>query len=979
MAGKNSLRDDSLLVTKLQIPRVSSEFMVRPRITKVFRDGLENKLTLVSAPAGFGKTTSVSKWLGDISKPAAWLSLNREDNDPYQFWRYMMAALGTIDPKVVERAEKIFKTYRESSLERGIRYLINDIVFALEGQSESVKEEQVSKLPWIMVLEDYHIIENEQIHSSLNYFLDNLPPFLHVIINTRADPPLDLPKRRVRQTMVELRTRDLGFNIEEAEHYLNVVMELDLTTAQVERLEKRTEGWIVGLQMAAIAMKTDQYYESVPTLPITKGSVGREKRDNFVQTFTTSDEYIGEYLIDEVLKNLAEDIERFLFQTSILEKLCPSLCEAILADGQVRDDGGTQSNCQQILEYLVSANLFLIPLDDQHGWFRYHQLFHDLLLQRLHQTESRERIKSLHNRASDWFERNGFVGKAVSHALAAENYERAAEILQQSLLASDFSQRDLTFVINWLGELPEDLILSHLTLCVADAWRMSALETKDFGIATQRLELAQRLLMEDAHSLSKSEVKEIGAQINTLKVEFLKLCGVSWSTVAEMSEKALACLGKENARLRGLLYLNLGQAYIDAGNIPSANQALSEARRVSRRGDDWNTIIRATYLQAKIIQQRGRWNEAISTLNQGIQSINKPEHGVNIRPTPISGALYTSLGRILIAQNHLREAEQLLKDGISLLETAHEPYLLCDGYLSLARLRSIEGEVDESFLFLDKAADLFPGSEEVADKERVCHWLRRAGSDHNAVNAIQEWIERQNLVLNKISEIPAVFHEGEWLYEKAYTLARAHLALSRNQGRSEDQNQMDVILCFLDQQINYAKVSGWMERVGELLILQALANDVIGESDLALISLEQTFRYFEANNHVRAFLDEGEAMASLLYRAVRQGWTPGFTRKLLAAFEAERGKVGFSGAGYFEIQNKSQVISSEIFDPLSNRETEVLQLVAIGFSNREIAQELFISPGTVKVHINHIYNKLRVHKRTQAVAKGRFYGILTTM
>ena len=979
MAGKNYLRDDSLLVTKLQIPRVSSEFMVRPRITKVLCDGLEHKLTLVSAPAGFGKTTSVSNWLGDISKPAAWLSLDREDNDPYQFWRYVMAALGTIDPEVVGRAELIFNTYRESKLERGIRYLINDIVLIFEGENDSVKEEQISDFPWIMVLEDYHVIENEQIHSSLNYFLDNLPPYLHVIINTRADPPLDLPKRRVRRTMVEVRTRDLGFTLEEAEHYLNFVMELDLTTEQVEGLEKRTEGWIVGLQMAAFAMKTDQHSESETILPHTNGRLGREKRDNFVQTFTTSDAYIGEYLIDEVLKTLSEDVEQFLFQTSILDKFCTSLCDAVLAEGQVRDQEGTQSNCQQILDYLVSANLFMIPLENQQGWFRYHRLFHDLLLQRLHQIESSGRIKLLHYRASGWYERNGFIGKAVSHALAAEKYERAADILQQSLLESDFSPRELTYVIDQLGELPEDLILSYPTLCVADAWRLSTLETKDSGIAIQRLELVQRHLNEVAHSLSESEVNQIGAQIYTLKVELLKMRGVSWSIVAEESEQALASIGNKNARLQGFLYLNLGRAYLDAGEIPSAKQALAEARRVGRRGYDWNTIVRATYLQANIIQQQGFLNEAISTLSQVIQSIIKPVDSANNYSAPIQGALYTGLGRTLMAQNHLHEGEKLLRDGISLLETAHEPLLLCDSYISLARLRSIAGDVDEAFLFLDKVAELFPGADEIAETERVLHWIRSAGSDHNAVNGVQQWVERQNLDLDKIGEIPAILHEGEWIWEKVYTLARAYLALYRNQGRSRDPSQLKVVMCFLEQQINYAKVSGWLERVGELLILQSLANDVIGESDLAIISLEQTFRYFEADNRIRAFLDEGEAMASLLYRAVRQGSTSGFVRKLLAAFEAERGQIGFRSVGGFDIQHKRKGTSSEIFDPLSNRETEVLQLIAIGFSNREIAQELVISPGTVKVHINHIYNKLQVHRRTQAVSKGRFYGILTSM
>jgi LuxR family maltose regulon positive regulatory protein len=953
--------------------------MVRPRITKIFRDGLDHKLTLVSATAGFGKTTSVSKWLGSVGNPAAWLTLDREDNDPNKFWRYLIAALSTIDPEIVGRAELIFCANREASLERGIRYLINDIVFELEGGRKPGNENQASDLPWILVLEDYHVIKNERIHSSLNYFLDNLPPCLHLIINTRADPPLDLPKRRVRQTMVEVRTRDLGFTIEEAEQYLNAVIGLDLTSAQVEMLVNRTEGWIAGLQMAAIAMKTNQIDENESDLSLTKGSIGLEKRDDFVQTFSTSEAYIGEYLMDEVLKSLSEEVEQFLFQISILENFSAPLCAAIMFDGQLDEEEGFQTHCQHILDYLVRENLFLIPLDNQQGWFRYHRLFHDLLLQRLHQTESKGRIKALHNQAADWFERNGFAGKAVSHFLAADSYKQAGNILQQSLLASGFSHRDLSFVIDWLGKLPEELILFDPILCVADAWRLRTTETNDHGMAIQRLNLAHRLLNKGAHSLSKSEVKNIEIQINTLKVELLKVSGVSWSTVAYESEKVLASIGNNNTRLRGLLNLNLGQAYLDAGEIPSANQSLAEARRLARSDDDWNTMVRATYIQANIFRQQGFLNEAISTLRQVIQSLLNPGESVKKNSKPISGALYTDLGRNLMAQNHLREAEQLLKDGIALLETIHEPLLLCDSYISLARLRSIVGDFDEAFLLLDKVADLFPNGEEIVEAERVWHWIRCAGSDYNAVNGIQQWTENQNLDLDEIGEIPAVFHEGKWLWEYAFILARAQLALYRIQGTSETTHQLNVLMRFLDQQINYAKESSLLERVGRLQILQSLINDAIGESELALNSLRNTFKYFEANNHVRAYLNEGEAMASLLYRSVRQGWTSGFALKLLAGFESERERIGFKGVEDFENQHKRDGFSSRVFDPLSNRETEVLQLIAIGCSNREIARELVISPGTVKVHINHIYNKLRVHRRTQAVSKGRFYGILTSM
>jgi LuxR family maltose regulon positive regulatory protein len=565
--------------------------------------------------------------------------------------------------------------------------------------------------------------------------------------------------------------------------------------------------------------------------------------------------------------------------------------------------------------------------------------------------------------------------EAVTHSLAAEEFERAADILQQSVLTSGFCQREIARVINWLGKIPENLILDRPALCIADAWHQSTLKGGEYQIPMQRIEVAQRLLEQDKHTLSESLVTMMEAQIVTLRVILSKQQRVPWPEVAELTEHALACVKNENNQLRGLLYLNLGQAYLGSGDISSVSYSLAEARRVAGVAGDLATNIWAAYIRANIIQRQGRLNEAATTFRQIMQTIKKTAAGAN-KPAPISGALYTGLGRILLSQNNLAEGERLLHDGISLLESTHETLLLCDGYFALARLKSVVGEAEETLMLLERVANLFPGGEVIAETERVQHWLRSINIDPSALNAVQLWAEEQSLELDKMGEIPAIFHEGEWLYDKATTLARVQVALSRIQGRSNGQGRLEKVLDFLSQQIHYAKTSGWMERVGELFILQSVAYDAIEEREQALVSLDQAFKYFESHDQLRAFLDEGEAMAGLLYLATRQGRLPGFTQKLLAAIEIERGRIGNGVNGYQDVHENVQGGPQEIIDPLSNRETEVLQLIASGFSNREIAQELVISPGTVKVHINHIYNKLSVHKRTQAVAKGRFYGIL---
>ena len=983
MTENRSLWDVSLLKTKIQIPKFPSEIVARPRLVKIFHEALKGELTLVSAPAGFGKTTLVSEWIGNSELPVAWLSLDQGDNNPIEFWQYITAAIGTINPDVGKRAEAVYDPFHESGLERWIGLLINDVVIAIESDDPSNQEGKESETPWVLVLEDYYVIENEQIHQSLNYFLDHKPPDLHVVITTRADPPLELSRRRGRQTISELRASDLSFTYHEVERYLNGLIGLNLTTEQVYSLWTRTEGWIVALKMAAIAMKSECQQESDTKFSLKTEQFSREKIETFIQDFVNGDLYIGEYLVDEVLRTLPENIQQFLCLTSILDKFCIPLCDELVRYRSMKLEKDTntssyldpKSDSRQILNYLSGNNTLIIEVDKQFGWYRYHHLFGDLLRQRLMRTEGRDRIRDLHHHVSIWFEVNGYMEEAVSYALAAEDLERAAELLQKNLLASNFKRQELASVIAWLEKIPEKMILSRPALCIADSWRQSTRHGKDNGLSLQRIKTAKCLLSENTPAFPEAQVNMMEAQRLTLQVVISKQQGAPWEKVVKLAENAIAMVEEENEGLRGLLYLYVGQAYLESGDISEANYYLAESGRIGKTIEDWHTIVWAGYLQANIVKRQGRLNEASTILRENVQFVKESGGGTN-NAASVVGALYTGLGQILMSQNSLADAENHLKVGISLLESSKESSLLCQGYIALARLKSIKGEVDDTFILLEKVANLLPDGRIIAETEKVRHWLRSIGYDPSSLNAVQLWVVGQNLELDKLGEISAIFPAGEWFYERACMLVRVQLTLNRILGRNDQLIGLDGVMDFLSQQIYYAKISGWLERVGELLILQALAYESLEEKNHALASLDQAFKCFQPQNQIRAFLDEGEAIAGLLYRAAREGELPDFALKLLAGFEIERRRNGNGMVGYQDVTGKIQEAHQDIIDPLSDRETEVLQLIASGLSNRDIAQQLVISPGTVKVHINHIYNKLRVHKRTQAVSKGRYYGIL---
>ena len=417
--------------TKLYAPPTRPELVERGRLVDLLEAGLDRKLTLVSAPAGFGKTTLVSEWLRHTERPVCWLSLDRDDNDPIRFWRYVVAAMQTVDPALGGTVWAALEAGQQPSLDPLVAALINDLV--------------MTPSPFVLALDDYHLIEAEQIHSGLNLLLDRQPPQLHLIVTTRVDPPFQLSRRRSRSELTEIRTADLCFSAAEAAEFLNARMALDLSPADLRTLEGRTEGWIVGLQMAAVALRAAEAWQGP----------GPESKHGFVVAFAGDDRYIGDYLVEEVLHRQSKRVQQFLLATSILDRFCAPLCDAVT--------GGTDS--QEILDLLDRNNLFTVPLDTRRFWYRYHHLFADLLRRRLEQTGEAQDVASLHLSASRWYEREGFVAEAVSHALALPDLDWATTVIERH--APDVaSQGEAILVRKWLEALPESRRRSSPYLCI---------------------------------------------------------------------------------------------------------------------------------------------------------------------------------------------------------------------------------------------------------------------------------------------------------------------------------------------------------------------------------------------------------------------------------------------------------------------------------------------------------------------------------
>ena len=901
-----------LLKTKLYIPSVRPELVSRPRLIERLDEGLclGRRLTLIAAPAGFGKTTLLSEWIhcrGAVTAPlqVAWFSLDENDNDPARFLAYLVAALQTVEPDVGAGVLTALQSPQPPPVEAVLVAVINDIAAAAQGGDHKGR-------PYVLVLDDYHLVTARPIHDAVAFLLDHLPSNLHLVIVTRADPPLPLARLRARGQLTELRQTDLRFTSQEAAAFLNQVMGLDLADKDVATLKARTEGWIAGLQMAALSIQ------------------GQEDVAAFIRALTGSDRYILDYLVEEVLKQQPEPVQTFLLQTSILDRLTGTLCDAVwdkLPTCPTAGDG------QAMLEQLERDNLFIVPLDNERRWYRYHRLFADLLRYHLHQAQP-DLAPTLHHRASEWYEQNRLMAEAVDHALAAGDFERAARLIEQVAEAA-LMRSELTTFLGWVDALPDGLVRDRPSLCLFQAWA--------FLMSGRPLESIESRLQDAAHSETMDKTASLRALIALYQGQM--------SRAAELARQALEQLSEQDTFLRGLATWVLGLSRLVDGDLAAGAQALDQVARMSRRAGNVMISVMVLCNVAELRMQQGRLRQAKETYQQALEWATDEQGG----RLPIAGEALMGLGRLLYQWNDLEAATRHLAEGIELTQRWGEIGAM-DGYLSLAQVRQAQGDADGAQEAIRRARQLALRTDttELDDILVAAHqaqlWLAQGDLD-----AALRWLEERGLTLSvALAELEErlgddFFRSRRRRTIEYVTLVRVLLA----------QGRPDEALAVLDLLLAIAERWGLNERVIRFQILRALAFRAQGNVAQAMTALQRALTLAEPGGYVRIFLDEGETVARLLYRAVERGIAPEYAGQLLAAFPAPEAKP-----------------HAEMVEPLSERELDVLRLIAEGLSNQEIARRLHLSLSTVKWHTGNIYGKLGVKNRTQAVAKARSLGIL---
>jgi LuxR family maltose regulon positive regulatory protein len=900
---------DQLLTTKLYAPFVKPNLVTRRRLTERLDEGAKGNLTLISAPAGFGKTTLLGEWILQSESPIAWVSLDEGDNDLGRFLAYAVAALDSLQPGVAEDVLEPLHSPQPPPIESILTALVNDIA-TIPGD-------------FALVLDDYHAIEARPVHDAVAFLLDHMPPQMHLIMTSRTDPPLPLARLLARGHLTKLSAADLMFTPEEAVVFLNEAMGVDLSSEDVAALEERTEGWVAGLQLAALSMQ------------------GRQDIPDFVAAFAGSNHYILDYLGEEVLRKQSENIQSFLLETSVLDRLSGPLCDAVTG----RDDG------RATLEDLERANLFLVPLDDDRRWYRYHHLFSDFLRERLRRTYS-EWIPALHRRACGWYERNELPGEAVGHALAAGDTEWAANLVER-IARTTLRRGELNTLRRWLEALPEDLVCVRPRLCLSGAW---------YSLATGQLDEVEPYLskVEDkldggnggrsavAEEGPGEDAREILGEAATIRAAAVSLTGDS-SRAIDLARRADALLTEGNLFLRAIIAASLGFAHRAEGDVASASRAFAEAATISRSAGSTYVALLASKNLTELLLVQGRLRAAADVCRQALDLAL--ERGKRL---PASGVAHVGMGELLREWDELDAATDHLLQGIELSERGGDVELVIDGHVALARTQQALGDQAE-------AADTLQSAQRLAQRRGTDEWVAR-------VKAWQArlWVAQgDRWAAARWSEECGLSVEDELSYPRELehiTLARVLIAQAKH----------DEAVRLLERLLRAAEACGRWGRAIEILTLKALILQAQDDEPGAVAALQRALALAEPEGYVRTFANEGAPMVSLLSSrktqpaSTQRGASPEYVGKLLLA---TLGRDAPPSAG---ARGRSRLLVESI----SEREVEVLQLLASGISNQEIAAKLFVSLDTVKTHLKHIYGKLGVHNRAQAVARAEELGLI---
>ncbi|WKZ35054.1 MAG: LuxR C-terminal-related transcriptional regulator [Anaerolineales bacterium] len=909
------------MATKLYIPPPRPGIVLRPRLIERLDNGLAKgrRLTLISASAGFGKTTLVSEWITHCGRSVAWLSLDEGDNDSTRFLTYLIAALQTLAENIGARVLGALQSPQLPPIESILTTLLNEITTIPDN--------------FVLVLDDYHIIDSKPVDNALTFLLEHLPPQMHLVIATREDPQLPLSRLRARGQLTELRATDLRFTPSEAAEFLNQMMGLNLSTENIAALEARTEGWIAGLQLAALSMQ------------------GSKDVSGFIQEFAGDHRYIVDYLVEEVLQRQPKHVRNFLLQTAILNQLNGSLCDAVTG----KEDGNVQ------LEVLQRGNFFVIPLDDKRNWYRYHHLFADVLRMHL-MAEQPDQVSALHRRASEWYEQNGLRSDAIRHALAAEDFERAATLVELAVPEMRRNRQGATVKeLGWLKALPDELIRFRPVLCVDYAYALFA--GGELGAVEARLRDAERWLDTTGGTRERPEAPAVGMVVVD-EEEFRRLPSMiallraahalARGDMPETAKNArrVLNLAPEDAHLMlGGAASQLGLVAWASGDLDTAFRMTADGMANVRRAGYISSAIGCSIVLADVQIAQGCLHEAMTTYERALQWAMEPGAPV------LRGAadMYVGMSTLHYEHNDLKAATQCLLKSQSMGDLAGLPQNPYRWRAAMARMRQAQGDLDGAIQLLEEAERVYDGNfspnvRPVATR-KVRVWLAQG-----RLGEALGWARQQGLsVENDLSYL----HEFDHI-----TLARVLLA--RYQSDRAD-GSISGVVGLLERLLKAAEEGGRKGSVVEILVLQAFAYHAQGDLPAALLPLQHALALAEPEGYVRMFLDEGSSMIQLLREVSAREIMPDYTDKLLAGFEAEKRKG----------EDKPALPSANLLiDPLSQRELKILQLIAQGLSNREIGERLFLALDTIKGHNRKIFDKLQVQSRTEAIARARELGLL---
>jgi LuxR family maltose regulon positive regulatory protein len=936
-----------ILATKLYIPSPRAKIVLRPRLIKRLNEGLHRKMILISAPAGFGKTTLVSEWIVGCGRPVAWLSLDEGDNDPVRFITYLVAALQTIKAGIGEGLLASLQSPQPPTTESILTTLLNEIATVPNN--------------FLLVLDDYHIIDSKPVDEALTFLLEHLPPQMHLVIATREDPPLPLARLRVRGQMTELRAADLRFSPAEAAEFLNRMMGLNLSAEDIAALDKRTEGWIAGLQLAALSMQ------------------GRSDTASFIKSFNGGHHFILDYLVEEVLQRQPEHVRNFLLQTAILDRLSSPLCDAVTG----QEDG------KRMLEALERGNLFVIPLDDQRQWYRYHHLFAEVLQAHLREAQP-DRVSTLHRRASEWYEQNGLRSEAIRHALSAKDFEHAADLIELAGPATEEGSIQTATWLGWVKTLSDELVHARPVLNVwyacallgrgemeaaearlkdAERWLVSAdtmkveLETPPVETCPEFFDYAQDKLRRRMVVVDKEQFKSLPATIAIGRAYIAQALGNISDTVRYAS-RVLELAPEADHLRRGQASMLLGITYWASGDLEAADRVFAEYTMKLRTAGNIPDAISTSVVLADIRLALGRLHEAINTLEQLLQFVL--DQG---EPIPLDAAdLHRELSKLHLEQGNLEASAKHLQRSKELGEKAELPVLRYRLCIDQARLKTAQGDLEGALALLDEAQRLYIRSP-LPDFCPISAVKARVWVAQGKLTKAVEWVREQGL---SDDDVPGYLREFEHL-----TLARVLIARYRGD-RKYDFIRKAVEL--LERLLKAAEEGGRTGSLIEILVLQALAHEAQGNIPPALMSLERALALAEPEGYVRIFVDEGQPMAGLLRRIEANDRTVRmkvYILRLLSAFEMHKENEP-------EVRPAKDILADPGFRPaknmlvehLSERELEVLRLLRSELSGPEIARQLIVSLNTVRTHTQNIYAKLGVNNRRAAVRRAEELNLL---